>query len=100
MSIREEVFATVEAALQTLPESFWFYVGGGKNADWERMTREELVDMAKDDAEEDRDEGIRPTLDQPAQFVWLDEENGRIGTEDDPTLYEFSTAATPSLLED
>jgi hypothetical protein len=100
MPSSEEAFPTVEAAITKLPDSFWFYVGAGKGADWERMTRDELLDMARDDAEMDREEGNTPTLDQPATLTWFDKDTGRIGIEGDETLYEFSTAATPRLPKD
>ena len=93
-------FKTVEAAIKALPDAFWFYVGGSKNDGWERMTRDELMDMAVDDDEMDREEGIRTTLDQAATFLWIDAENGRIATDDDPVLYEFSTAQKPVLPND
>jgi hypothetical protein len=100
MSIREESFATVEDAIKKLPDTFWFFIGAGKGADWERMTRDELLDMARDDAEMDREEGNTPTLGQPATLTWYDKDTGAIGIEGDETLYEFSTAATPRLPKD
>lgn len=100
MTKSEEAFATVEAAITAMPDQFWFYVGGGKGADWEKMTRDELLEMARDDAEMDRDEGNEPTISQPATLSWYDKDTGRIGIPGDPTLYEFSTAANPKLPKD
>jgi hypothetical protein len=100
MTKREEAFASVEAAIKAMPETFWFYVGAGKGADWEKMTRDDLLDMARDDAEMDREEGNPPTIDQPATLSWYDKETGCIGIESDPTLYEFSIAAKPRLPQD
>ena len=93
----EKPYATVEAAIAALPESFWFYVGAGGKADWEQFTRDELLDMARDDAAEDQQGGTTPSLHQPATLTWYDKHTGCIGTEEDDTLYEFSTAATPRL---
>jgi hypothetical protein len=100
MSQHETAFASVEAAIQALPETFWFYIGAGKGADWEKMTRDDLLDMARDDAEMDREEGNTPTLTQPATLTWYDKETGAIGIDGDETLYEFSTAAKPRLPND
>lgn len=97
MSKSEKAFDSVEAAIKALPEEFWFYIGAGKGADWEKMTRDELLDMALDDAAMDREEGNTPTIHQPATLTWYDKESGCIGIESDETLYEFSTAAKPRL---
>lgn len=96
MARKEQQFPTVEAALKEMPDEFWFYVGGGSpSTQWERMTRDELMAMARDDHEMDQEDGMRTTFDQPATLVWFDKHTGVIGVADDPALYEFSTAGNP-----